>query len=317
MRPFIFLALCAIATAQEMQPEAESPAKVAMNYLKKYDANEDGAISKSEYSGAAFWKRYDGDQDGKVTAQEIRQMEEMLRKQAQAKAPKRREYFRGLDDFGLHDANADGRFSRNELASFVHDAADRNRDGWLSEEEYKGIDRRPSGDDEKEVDLESYEQQDADHDKKLELGEFGLPKGYMDALDLGSDGHVSKEELIENQIRGWGGVPGRDPDAVLRRMDASGNGELERKEFDGSDRLWNTINGYRPEKEDPTVNRDELERYIDRVKDLRRKANAFMTRYDFNGDGKVTRDEFEGPEGAFARCDSNGDGLVTRADGVE
>ena len=144
---------------------------------EKYDANEDGAISKSEYSSAAFWKRYDGDQDGKVTAQEIRQMEEMLRKQAQAKAPKRREYFRGLDDFGLHDANADGRFSRNELASFVHDAADGSRDGWLSEEEYKGIDRRPSGDDEKEVDLEATAQ-DQDHDKKLELGEFGLPKSY-------------------------------------------------------------------------------------------------------------------------------------------
>jgi Ca2+-binding EF-hand superfamily protein len=312
----LFLALAGPAFSQEPPPEKESPAKVALSYLKKYDANDDGHISKSEYSNAEFWKKYDGDGDGQVTALEIRQTEDGLRRKKEAMAPKRKESFRGLDDFGEHDADADGRFNRDELASFVHDSADQNRDGFLSEEELKYVDTRP-GADEKQVDLDSFEKMDADKDKRLSFGEFELPPAYLDAVDRNNDRFASKEEMIEAILRQWGGVPGLTADAVLRKMDANGDLQLDRKEFDGKDRLWDQINGYKDMKEDPYLAKDEIERYIERVRELRAKANSFMTRYDFNGDGKVTRDEFDGSDGAFARCDTNGDGLITRNDGVE
>lgn len=311
----LLLALATLAASAE-EPERESPGRIALNLLKKYDLNDDGAISKSELSSPDFFKRYDTDGDGRVTALEIREVEQGIKAKAEMEAPKRKETFRGLDDFGEHDLDADGRLSRKELESYVHDACDRNRDGFVNEEEYKYVDRTPGGE-EKAVDLESFEKLDRNGDKKLSLQEFELSKEYPDALDRNNDNAVSKEELIEAQIRRWGGVPGPSPDAVLRRMDANGDGELDRKELDGKDRLWNEINGYRPEKEDPTINKDELERYFTRVRNLRQKANSFMTRYDLNGDGKVTRDEFEGPDGAFARMDANGDALITRADGVE
>lgn len=315
LRSGLLLALATLAASAE-EPERESPGRIALNLLKKYDLNDDGAISKSELSSPEFFKRYDQDGDGRVTALEIREVEQGIKAKAEMEAPKRKETFRGLDDFGEHDLDADGRLSRKELESYVHDACDRNRDGFVNEEEYKYVDRTPGGE-EKAVDLESFEKLDRNGDKKLSLQEFELSKEYPDALDRNNDNAVSKEELIEAQIRRWGGVPGPSPDAVLRRMDANGDGELDRKELDGKDRLWNEINGYRPEKEDPTINKDELERYFTRVRNLRQKANSFMTRYDLNGDGKVTRDEFEGPDGAFARMDANGDALITRADGVE
>ncbi|MEK7469041.1 MAG: hypothetical protein AAB074_16830 [Planctomycetota bacterium] len=313
---FLLLTLTAPLWAQEMKPEGDSPAKIALNFLKKYDSNDDGAISKSELPSPEFFKRYDGDGDLRVTAVEIRQVEQGIKSKAEMDAPKRKEYFRGLDDFGEHDANADGRLSKKELESYIHDSCDQNRDGYVNEDEYKYVDRTPGGE-EKAVDLQSFDKLDENHNKSLTLREFDLSKEYVDALDRNNDNLVSKEELIETILRKWGGIPGSSAESVLRRMDANGDGELVRKEFDGNDRLWNEINGYRPEKEDPTVNKDEIERYITRVRDLRQKANAFMTRYDLNGDGKVTRDEFDGPDGAFGRCDANGDGMVTRADGVD
>lgn len=40
----------------------------------------------------------------------------------------------------------------------------------------------------------------------------------------------------------------------------------------------------------------------------------FATRYDTNGDGVVTREEFTGPEDTFTRLDRNWDGRLTRED---
>jgi len=37
-----------------------------------------------------------------------------------------------------------------------------------------------------------------------------------------------------------------------------------------------------------------------------------MSRYDTNGDGEVSREEFRGPAQIFDRMDANGDGVVTK-----
>ncbi len=42
-------------------------------------------------------------------------------------------------------------------------------------------------------------------------------------------------------------------------------------------------------------------------------AAWLMDRHDANGDGKIDRDEFRGPENAFVRMDANGDGVITRS----
>src|SRR5262249_44426793 len=46
----------------------------------------------------------------------------------------------------------------------------------------------------------------------------------------------------------------------------------------------------------------------------RRTDDHFLVRYDLNGDGVVTPDEFPGPRTFFARIDRNGDGKYDRAD---
>lgn len=40
------------------------------------------------------------------------------------------------------------------------------------------------------------------------------------------------------------------------------------------------------------------------------RGGDFMTRFDKDDDGKVSKDEFPGPEGHFTRLDQNGDGYV-------
>jgi hypothetical protein len=40
-------------------------------------------------------------------------------------------------------------------------------------------------------------------------------------------------------------------------------------------------------------------------------AAGFIKRLDKNGDGKVSRDEFDGPPDRFGDFDRNGDGFVT------
>jgi len=60
---------------------------------------------------------------------------------------------------------------------------------------------------------------------------------------------------------------------------------------------------------DAAVTRDEALRYRKRV-----LGQDFVERFDLNGDGKVSLEEFAGPTGAFRRADRSGDGSVTRQD---
>ncbi len=46
----------------------------------------------------------------------------------------------------------------------------------------------------------------------------------------------------------------------------------------------------------------------------RKGSNKFISRLDKNGDGEVSKDEFDGPRRRFARLDKDGDGVISAAE---
>ncbi|MEE8106298.1 MAG: EF-hand domain-containing protein, partial [Planctomycetota bacterium] len=63
---------------------------------------------------------------------------------------------------------------------------------------------------------------------------------------------------------------------------------------------------------DGVISSEEAERALGH----RAKESDFglLDRYDADGDGKITREEFTGPGKMFDRLDKNGDGVIDRRD---
>ena len=66
---------------------------------------------------------------------------------------------------------------------------------------------------------------------------------------------------------------------------------------------------------DGEIDRDEYVASAPAMAGRRVEPAQIFDRRDANGDGRLTRDEFEaGPEMLFARLDADGDGVLTRAE---
>jgi len=116
---------------------------------------------------------------------------------------------------------------------------------------------------------------------------------------------------------------------AFQRMDMDGNGTVERKEFAGSDEQFAQMD----RKADGKVTREEFAasdvgrrllqaRTRDRTEprarvsadSLATERLAALSRWDPNGDGKVTRAEWKGSEEGFATLDLDGNGVLDRRD---
>lgn len=116
---------------------------------------------------------------------------------------------------------------------------------------------------------------------------------------------------------------------AFQRMDADGNGTVDRKEFPGSDEQFAQMD----RKADGKVTREEFAasdvakrllqaRTRDRTEprarvsadSLATERLANLSRWDPNGDGKVTRAEWKGSPEAFATLDLDGNGVLDRRD---
>ncbi|MEY4673332.1 MAG: hypothetical protein RL148_1116 [Planctomycetota bacterium] len=116
---------------------------------------------------------------------------------------------------------------------------------------------------------------------------------------------------------------------AFQRMDADGNGSIDRKEFPGSDEQF----GQMDRKADGKVTREEFAasetgkrllqtRFRDRTEprprvsadSLAAERLAVLSRWDPNGDGKVTRTEWKGSTEGFATLDLDGNGVLDRKD---
>lgn len=156
---------------------------------------------------------------------------------------------------------------------------------------------------------------DTDKDGKLSREEVRTDRLalLLEAADSNRDGFLDRSELarairrvadvVGERDRGRGRIPA--PEIPFAAWDKNGDGRLEAHEWVEHRYLFAIIDRDR----DAAVTREELLRWKRAI-----EGDGFLERFDLDGDGRVTFEEFGGPLGAFQRADRNGDGVVTAAD---
>ncbi len=120
--------------------------------------------------------------------------------------------------------------------------------------------------------------------------------------------------------------------AAFARLDANGDGLLQKKEFPGSDRQFDAVDADRDGKatfaeyRDSSVAKTLLKARYRGQQDAHARATTaalaptrllWLARIDSNRDGKVTRGEWNGTDEAFLQLDLDGNGVLDRRDRAE
>ena len=230
--------------------------------------------------------------------------------------------------FTRADANGDGYLKGEEIVKGWVERYDLDADGRVSRTEFMEISTRPP----KlrhpspmrdpvarlRLDMASF---DKNKDGVIQKDEYPGDQVKFRAYDRNKDEALSQPEALamaEDEIadiRKKMKNPNRYEFLVLFDADKDNNVSLD--EFDGS-----AADVKKYDKDgDGVVTYDEL--YPEKMMDRMRKAEdaapkapdlSMLDTMDKNKDGKVSRDEFKGTDGAWQRLDRNGDGVVTIAD---
>lgn len=172
--------------------------------------------------------------------------------------------------------------------------------------------------------LHLFRQADADKDGKVTRAEFAAARNARFAgIDTDKDGVLEVSELRAWK-RSW---PSRVRDARFKALDADGDGRIGAEEFVAQRKA--AFAGIDSDK-DGAVGKAEFDAAFEKFRERmlahyggdrgkrhrrwRKRHGAGMERrLDLNGDGKVTRAEFDALGSLiFLRLDSDGDGAVTR-----
>lgn len=302
------------------------------------DQNRDGKLSAAELgAGEAIFLVLDRDRDGFLTAAELVAYgaERRARRLGgdDGRGGKPGKAGKGGDRAARLDADGDGRISADEwkLRPEMFQQLDKDGDGFLNAAEMEELRRKFGGREgrggqrgrDADQMFERLKQMDADGDGNITAAEFQGPESFFKRLDQDGDGTVTKEELKalkRRARRGGRDRPGRGQTAAIlfRVMDRDRDGAITKTEWtlradlfakldingDGAIRMDEIAPEGGKRAEEPGARRP-----------ARKKGGTFIERHDLNGDGKVTRDEFDGPPAAFERRDHNHDGVVDAADG--
>jgi len=278
--------------------------------LDKHDADGDGRLSLAELGIASeLFALLDANGDGFVDRADVR--ERHGRGPDGRRGSRGRRGDRGADGlmrmWKQMDTNRDGKITRDEWrgrAEFF-ERLDADSDGIVTEAEMQAVKARLS-DRGKQGRTSSalLRHFDTDKDGRVSRTEWKLRIELFDAFDVNKDGFIDPEEVASRDH------PARrrpDPKAFFRRFDKNGDGKITRDEFP-SDRRFAEMDT----NNDGVISLEEAERALGH----RAKESDFglLDRYDADGDGQVTREEFTGPGGLFDRLDKNGDGVIDRRD---
>lgn len=141
---------------------------------------------------------------------------------------------------------------------------------------------------------------DSDGDGQVTADEFPGDPDRFDDLDINGDGVLDGTELSRRPPQG---PP--DADALLARFDADGDGVLSSAEFPGPADRFKQLDA----DGDGFLSAGELNA-ADAGPGPRH--NGGFENDDVDQDGRVSREEFNGPADLFDRLDTDGDGYITR-----
>ncbi len=296
----------------------------ASRFFRVYDKDGDGRVSPAEVgTDPEIFRLLDADGDGWITPSDLGAARRAAHPPAGAKdkppeagadtpaaARGRRDWRALAERLKAMDADGDGRISREEYDGDVpFERLDQNGDGFLD-----GQDRRGSreGGRRGPRDPEAlFRRFDKNGDGKLAGEELPRP-GMLQRLDTDGDGAVGKEEFTKAmaRFRREAGARGRPTPQSFRRFDTNRDGQVTRDEFPGPDERFRALD----------ANGDGVLTDADRQAGDDAEAVAasdiptIRKRDDVDGDGRVSRREFQGNDERFDALDRNQDGFLDDQD---
>jgi Ca2+-binding EF-hand superfamily protein len=277
----VFLSALALVVMATADVSAESPRKTKFRQL---DANRDGKLTRSEFSGhPGNFRAMDCDDDRLVTEAEYvdpYKCDESL----DPNSPEGR--------FQAKDTSNDGVLSRREWVGedVSFQTVDGNDDGLVSLREYLN---QPRADQRAGHPDEPFDDLDHDRDGRLSRDEWHADRESFERMDSNGDGVISSREFEPG-----GAVERRN--TRFRDLDRDRDGRIEWTEWDGDEEAFRVldVNG------DDVVSRSEFS--------STRALSRRFRRLDDDRTGDLSRLEWPGDRNRFARLDRNGDGLVSR-----
>ena len=101
----------------------------------------------------------------------------------------------------------------------------------------------------------------------------------------------------------------------IKQFDTDGDGKVSEVEFNGPDGPFAHMDkdgdGFIDENEAPKGPPPGRSHDRQGSQKSGKRGGGFMTRFDKDKDGKVSRGEFDGPDEHFTPLDKNGDGVIT------
>jgi Ca2+-binding EF-hand superfamily protein len=161
----------------------------ASGYIKNFDKDKDGKLSKEEYPGSeSAFKRADKNSDGFIDQTEAQTHSSMPQIQPQKEK-------RGIGYIKNFDKDRDGKLSKEEYpgSESAFKRADKNGDGYIDETEAQM--GTPPVQPQKERRRTGYVQSfDKDKDGKLSREEYPGSEAAFKRLDINGDGFVDEDE---------------------------------------------------------------------------------------------------------------------------
>lgn len=215
------------------------------------------------------------------------------------------------------DANNDTIIDKDEVPEAAQGAfarllkmGDTNHDGRLEADEMRSLGQRmrmanPMAN---MSPAERVKQMDKNGDGKVSAEEFPGPPPLFERIDADKDGFITKEEIAKMQAAGGPNGPAAKAKAAAARKQAGDDEKAKDKDKDKAkdeDKPADKKSGDGDSK--PAVASDNAgeDGFGPRLKAM-----------DKDGDGKITRAEFSGPEQLFDRLDLDKDGSISSDEGA-
>jgi Ca2+-binding EF-hand superfamily protein len=262
----------------------------------EWDRNNDGVIVRSEWRTDPFsFNRADRNNDDRVDRDEFAAS---IGGGSYSNTAEQR--FRTLDRNGV--------ISRGEWRgeSMNFDDVDRDNDNRVTLDEYVRMSDYGSGQPSGTSDLDyRFTQLDRNRDGMLSRSEWRDSSSAFGSADRNGDGFVSRREFLYGNVTYE--QPSYDDNTSrsrrFRELDANGNGDISRSEWPYDRSEFDTLDRNR----DGRLSAYEFSQFSET-----RPSYDQFRRMDDNGDGVISRAEWNGTSQSFNDYDRNRDGVISR-----